>query len=203
MYNWVGGSIGLRVAEGFGEIAIDHPLLATQSNLTITETQVDRRNALTSSAGLSSEDQKLLKAVMKSVAREEIRAAALSKSISRGDDNLTRNLGWTKKNPSSSQIGRIRMWVQNESAPITDSARLEQLQHDTKHWDKRSAQLLKNLLTDRKVVWELLFGSGAQGPKCLEGRHGLGLDDELWSEAVRAVVESTSRSLTRGSQGGR
>ena len=203
MYNWVGGSIGLRVAEGFGEIAIDHPLLATQSNLTITETQVDRRNVLTSSAGLSNEDQKLLKAVMKSVAREEIRAAALSKSISRGDDNLTRMLGWTKKNPSSSQIGRVRMWVQNESAPITDSARLEQLQHDTKNWDKRSALLLKNLLTDRKVVWELLFGSGAQGPTCLDGRHGLGLDDELWSEAVRAVVESTSRSLTRGSQGGR
>ena len=204
IYDWKRASIGLRTAEGFGEIVIDHPLLTSQSELTIAETQIDGRKALAAHGNLNTEDQAMLKAVLKSVARQEIRAAALSKSISRGEDNLAKKLGWTKNNPKPSQIGRVRMWAQNEMAPIaTDSARSEQLQHDTKAWSVSTARQLKELLTNRNYVWATLFGPGATGPTCLIDRNSLGLDDELWSEAVRATIESTSRSFARGSQGGR
>jgi CRISPR-associated protein Csx10 len=177
-----GTSTGDRTAEGFGEIAIDHPLLA-RAEVTVRTDPATWGTSVFTTGDLSACEKLFVDAVKRAVARQRVRAAAVSARARR--DGPTPFGPLLSAEVKSSQLSRLRSWVQHLDGPLEGSG-VTQLEHDTRQWPAKAREVARDMLTKRGWIWDALSIEEAERT------------DGLWGEAVRSLVEVVYREATRG-----
>lgn len=181
--------IGHRKAEGFGQLRID-PALLTTEEISTTGEEGDNDPPADFNIPLQDENDPshdFLRQVETELWKDRIRKAALNYAYE------DKPLGFTKKKPSNSQAGTIRMkfGAFNGSEPIK-VAILQWIQHAESirrdDWPVGTGTFLTELVNDNEKVWSTLFGTtGLALPTATEGGPGT-LKDALWDFAVRTLV---------------
>jgi CRISPR-associated protein Csx10 len=190
--------IGERPAEGFGRIRLRDPLLDfTRGTLAdAPEPATDKATHPSNpTIPLSEEDGKFAEVVERAAWREWIWRRA--EEVTAEAPVRSSLLGFTAQIPTSSQIGGLRsatLGIRRFSD--ADSARtwLASL-HERK---KNFFDPIAALLARPEAVWEELERGGAPPAPLLTGRDRSVLREELWGEAVRAVILTAARARQIG-----
>lgn len=190
--------IGERPAEGFGRIRLRDPLLDfTRGTLVAqavpTVNQVG--NLSHPSVPLSKKDGEFAVVVERAAWREWIwRRAEEMTAEARVRSSL---LGFTAQVPTSSQIGGLRSATLGiRRFADADSARTWLASLHAK--EKKFFDPVAALLARPEAVWEELEGGGAPPALLLTGGDPSVLREELWGEAVRAVILTAARARQIG-----
>jgi CRISPR-associated protein Csx10 len=188
--------LGLRRAEGFGEIVLDDPLLF--------EREVDyrppaRRQRADGAqlAPVPAADLRFAELVEREAWRSTLRAMAIARGASdefRGD-----SLHWKPGKPGRSQLGALRTMVRLRS-PDREARlrRLTEVRNRRDKWTPGALDVLRDLFERPDAVWELLPEEG--WPKVDEDRAGE-LRRELRDEALVLLVDEAARRHAREEEG--
>jgi len=184
--------MGVRRAEGFGSVVVNHPLLNTvsgtlQNSVAASESlgsaNVPSSPTMQATIGASIRDAIRRKAT--EVARQQTQELPAWWSPSRGGVTDGQN----------HQFAILRRYAMNTSSPLTDDDK-EQFDHDLDAWDSNSRKAAWSLLSTPSTAWETLgdfthpLGTGISDvPETLV--------HVLWVDAVRTLVESVHRRRTR------
>jgi len=183
--------VGQRIAEGFGEMSVDHPILSS-AQLSVKFVKSLASGTPSETGELSRVEESFVTAVERSAVRSLVREAALSaRAAGKSTETATKFKSLLKVNPS--QLGRLRAWVQYLEQPLDGSA-AQQLEHDIRAWKDDAKTVVRKMLTQKTWVWEVLD----LGPAVRTDHLGNDLSDRLWGDAVRSLVEVVHREATRG-----
>ena len=185
--------LGLRQSEGFGSMALNHPLLEMVGGA-VKETVA--LSDITGSAEMPNSEV-LHRAVTASI-REAIRNRAVEIAWQGRLDDLPK--WWSPSrggitDGQNHQYAILRRYVMQSDIQLSIEEK-EQFMHDLDAWDKASRDAAWELLSNPEAVWSEIgefehpLGSGA-------GEIPLVLRSSLWTEAVRLLVENIHRRRTR------
>ncbi|MFO0878141.1 MAG: RAMP superfamily CRISPR-associated protein [Gemmataceae bacterium] len=193
--------IGERTAEGYGQICINDPLLATPPTLARGETLVKQQHQpagpLTS---LDADNLACAHLLEAEVWKQGIRRAALGIAADRArrQDVLRWDVGSSR--PPMSQLGGLRSQIsqllQREGA-TTAISWLEHLKQNKKRegkWPDGAIHALLALLRQPERVWEIL--DYQQWSTLTEGAQDR-LKRDLWPLAVRTLIDACIRAHKR------
>jgi len=185
-----GSLIGARRSEGLGEIAVDHPALAS-GEIRVVVGAVDIAPDPRHERELDEAEERFAATVSREVMMHRIALAAVEcLSAGHAKESMTTRL--LSRRVPKSQIGRLRSWVQNLEEPLAGSG-LDQLEHDLRTWTAGRSEVQK-LLTSADSIWNEL----GIAPDERTDHRGRDLSRQTWGTAVRAYVESVQRAKTRG-----
>ncbi|WSM75223.1 RAMP superfamily CRISPR-associated protein [Streptomyces cellulosae] len=183
--------VGLRRAEGFGQVRIADPILHSAFDGACDVTSVDAPSVQPVSADSPApEDVSELVRVWEEAAwRGEIQRASETAARERRHEILGNGY---EKVPSS-QLGALRTLITGLDDPSSDSAtewlkRVETVRTARQApWPDDVVQHLRSVLTEPHTVWQLL--RLPEGSLVVEPGGAARLRRSLWAEAVRTLVE--------------
>lgn len=198
--------LGERRAEGFGEIACNHPLVMEElSKLTPLDrsketTSGQKQNQLT----LDDPSLAFARILQKAAWRDALARAAMALPHQEPKEEES----WRKKLPPNSQLGALR-GVLASLGSWNDKDRLatwlDHLQETPNRGDKWEASTqawLKNLTGDVDRIWEALRSHAGQSAfPVIPGETADAIKQELWGEALRALWGAVSRREQRRREG--
>lgn len=195
------GGLGERVAEGFGQLSFNDPVLCSKLELHPLELQrrdSDREHRLRSGEpGLAA-----ARVLEEQVWRETIRRAALA--FAAKDDKVRSYFHWTDRKPPMSQLGALRDAVRSlrdlASAAAIKDGWLRGVQATVNRRDKWPASALQSiddLLTDPMIVWNEMRAACAQEWYTLTDGAEAEMENKLWALAVRSLVDACVRAHKR------
>jgi CRISPR-associated protein Csx10 len=174
--------IGLRRAEGLGDLAFDDPLLsATEVPYFRPE---DQEQGPRWFIPLTGTDQEFAEVVERAAWRSLIQAAAIAHGAEA--QFRARDLGWGDL--SQSQLGTLRSMVRSQDR----TARLEALaavERRAKRWGADALSQLRRLFREPGEVWRLLEAD--DWPTLTGGASRL--RQELWEEALVLLIDEAAR----------
>jgi CRISPR-associated protein Csx10 len=195
--------LGERRAEGFGEIAFNHPLL-TASLSQLPATSASSSDSPPIPALIASTDP--AHAYARIVERAAWRASIRRIAASLGADATWRreHLAWKDNKPANSQLGALRSAIATLQAASADNAvtawlhGVEATANRRDKWPDAARAQLRTLATQGNTVWEWLGERGEHdGFPVMTATGTATLRSELWAEAVRAVTFAAIRSEQR------
>lgn len=214
--------LGERRAEGFGRVRFNDPLLrskldgAARSDMESGNNQPNEAEPGDEAGSISQSESDYLRLIEREAARREIHRLALGFAIDQ--DNRRMALGIEIKNkesrPTLSQLGALRSVIsrlQSRSDQQQVTGWIEQLEatdNRLKNWpgengkEKGSLDKIRDLVTDPERVWALLGKTTPQesidwSALAITKTGESELKDELWAEAVRALVDACVRAHKR------
>lgn len=205
--------IGERRAEGFGRIALNHPLLAMRMS-DRTGGSPAKNEAASPIAQVARSDEHAHE-VARTIEVAAWRTEIAGRSLVLADDpeGRKRALGLAIEKgvsvPELSQVASLREAlgsVTSESGSVFALGWLEHLgavRNRAEKWPVGAIPTVKRLLVEPSRVWELLDVDGwAAGLAVTEGGREE-LAESLWAEAVRAVADAVCRGHKRAVEQGR
>jgi CRISPR-associated protein Csx10 len=196
--------IGLRRAEGYGTLRINHPLLTQDVTEWIraipAENPVAHRNAervVSRPAALSGASLTIARQMELTCWRRRIRQAALG----RMSDDVRREelfgLKPGKPNPAQAALVRnlMRLELKDPSRAVASLKRIDEMRESK--WPREALARFIRCLEDRNVVWEALE-AGTWPILTINARDSL--RRELWPEAVRTLIDAALRAHQRAGE---
>jgi CRISPR-associated protein Csx10 len=190
-----GAVIGLRQAEGFGAITVNHPLLQKPEGALIEKTGQPRASKL-SDLPSSSALQRAVIASVRDVIRR--RAGEIARQETSELPKWWSPSSGGKSDGQNHQFALLRRYAMQPLLPLQENAK-EQFMHDLDAWSKQNREAAWELLSNPDSVWKILgdfehpLGVGAQDiPHVLR--------NDLWLEAMRSLVEHIHRRRTRSAR---
>jgi CRISPR-associated protein Csx10 len=179
------GGIGLRRAEGFGDLTFNDPLLFADS-VAYRRPSVSARPMPTVPVSLEEADREFAEVVERAAWRVQIQAAA----VGRGADSDFRSgtLGWPA-DLSPSQLGSLRIAVRRQDRSNWLDA-LAGVRGRADQWGERALAKLRQLFADPNEVWRLLEAD--EWPTVTPAGADR-LRRELWEEALVLLVDEAAR----------
>jgi CRISPR-associated protein Csx10 len=177
--------VGLRRAEGFGDLAFDDPLLFA--------TAVGYRPPRDGEPDLppppdspDEADRGFAEVVERAAWRSQIQAAAVA--LGAKAEFRAENLGWGQ-GLTPSQLGRLRIMVRDRDR-VERLEALAAVERRAKRWGTTALAELRRLFTDPERVWQLLE---ADGWPALTPDGATRLRRELWEEALVLLIDEAAR----------
>ena len=202
--------IGERIAEGFGQICFNHPLLsqktfADQSSQSTASPSVN--NPTLPPVISNSQDPNFIYAryIERASWRKEILRSALH--LAATAEGRERVLGIKSNKPNMTQLGALRSVVgalsQPESANQTNGAmgwltHLRNTPNRKEKWTDISLREIQNLITNQQVVWSHLHIDISYLSMTQNAQQQL--QQELWAEAVQTLVDTIIRAHKRNEE---
>jgi CRISPR-associated protein Csx10 len=184
--------IGLRRAEGFGDMAFNDPLLDLDS-LPYRPPIRSRTDGVGSREGddLRGTDLRFAETVEREAWRSLIRSVAVERGANRAF--RTETLRWPERLPAS-QLGTLRM-IARSPQRVERLARLAKVLRRADKWGTPALEVLSRLFRQptegrEAEVWNLL--DAAQWPELTSGGRRR-LRARLWEEAVIVLVDEAAR----------
>lgn len=185
--------IGVRRAEGFGLVVVNHELLSISSG------KIESQDVEKSLWKRSSADQlspALSRAISMAI-RDSVRIRA-TEIAQRAPSELPR--WWKPSNADglNHQFAILRRLTMQTISPMSEDSK-QQFLHDFDAWDKGSKEAAWELMNNESTIWNELgdfshpLGIGVESiPSHIR--------DALWIEAVRVLVENIHRRRTRSAR---
>ncbi len=177
--------VGLRRAEGFGDLAFDDPLLFA-ATVDYRPPRDERPEGPPSSGSPDEADREFAEVVERAAWRSQIQAAAVARGADAGF--RAQALGWGP-GLTSSQLGALRTMVRGRDR-LERLEALAAVERRAKRWGASAIGGLRRLFTDPEEVWRLL---GAEGWPALSPEGVARLRSELWEEALVLLVDEAAR----------
>lgn len=204
--------LGERRAEGYGEVAFNHPIVSQplpaneqesaptngkekdKSPLTDKQesTSIERQEKDKKHLVLNEVEQKLVQNLTRSIWYNDICRLA---DILAVDESRRERFGWEKQKPTNSQFGawrQILRRLKNEPKQIEDACGWLKKAIEADKWPEKAV----NLLSNKDDVWKWLENEASGQPLFLSVE-GADLKQELWLEAVRTVYVAAIRAEQR------
>jgi hypothetical protein len=185
--------IGVRRAEGFGSVVVNHEMLSISSG------KIESQDVEKSLWKRSSADQlspALSRAITMAI-RDSVRIRA-PEIAQRATSELPR--WWKPSNADglNHQFAILRRLTMQTISPLSEDSK-QQFLHDFDAWDKGSKEAAWELMNNESTIWNELgdfshpLGIGVESiPSHIR--------DALWIEAVRVLVENIHRRRTRSAR---
>lgn len=188
--------IGVRRAEGFGSVVVNHELMSISSG------KIESQDVEKSLWKRTSADQlspALLRAITMAI-RDSVRIRA-TEIAQRATSELPR--WWKPTNTATSdgqnhQFAILRRLTMQTASPLSED-NTQQFLHDFDAWGKESKEAAWDLMSNEATIWNELgdfshpLGNGVESiPSHVR--------DALWIESVRVLVENIHRRRTRSAR---
>lgn len=202
--------IGERIAEGFGQLCFNHPLLShrafdTRSSQSTASASVN--NPTPPPVISNSQDPSFIYAryIEKAAWRKEIQRLALH--LAATAESRERVLGIKSNKPNMTQLGALRSVIgaltQPEAANQAHGVmgwltHLRNTPNRKEKWTDASLREIQNLITNQQVVWSHLDVDIANLSMTQNAQQQL--QQELWAEAVQTLVDAIVRAHKRNEE---
>ncbi|HLH71459.1 MAG TPA: RAMP superfamily CRISPR-associated protein [Candidatus Dormibacteraeota bacterium] len=177
--------VGLRRAEGFGDLALNDPLLFAPT-VSYRPPRDPRQDAPASPGPLDEADREFAEVVERAAWRSQIQAAAIDRGAE--DEFRSRRLGWGP-GLTSSQLGTLRAMVRSRDR-VERLEALAAVERRARRWGIDAIGELRRLFTNPEEVWRLLE---AGGWPTLTPDGAARLRQELWEEALVLLIDEAAR----------
>ncbi len=195
--------IGERVAEGCGQISIDDPLLRGQ--LRGRQRELGERDVTDAPAAELLDPHSEAGRYARVIEREGWRLLLRRRALVLGADPefRTRELGWQAggDQPPTTQLNALRQAVRRAERWSADNfaarwlQRLSAVQNRVDRWPSVALDTARSLVSERDRIWRVLLGDGDQ--VTLTRGAVERLRDELWPDAVQALIDEAVRHHLR------
>ncbi|MFE1412234.1 RAMP superfamily CRISPR-associated protein [Streptomyces sp. NPDC058746] len=200
--------IGLRRAEGFGQLRIEDPLLDAPTLEVQTPTPENTR-VTASGTGLTAEDDAVLAVVEEGAWRAEIRRRC--ETLAAEPEGRTSVLGASHGSVPPSQLGALLTLAADLDEPggvrvVHWLAQLKQMRglELKKPWPPAVTEAVEQLLSTPDRVWDLLSllegHLTARRDRTAHEERTAALRERLWGEAVRTLVEDCLTAHRRATE---
>jgi len=188
--------IGERRAEGYGQLCFNHPLLTEEFTYKEEQPEQPPESNMSKPLNTSITDNEAYARQIETAAwREEMQRQALA--IACRPDERERILGFTieeeKSYPPMSQLGALRSVI-SQLQSLGDSNKvtswinsLSKVKSRKEKWNDGSLTKIKNLATEPDLIWQSLR---VVDDLTLTKDAEKELQDELWAEAVRTLINT-------------
>jgi len=200
-----GGGLGERRAEGYGQICFNHPLVT--SELKGLKRNDPERNGVPETPALVTESFDYARLLEYQAARNEINRIAPGFAADR--ENRKRALGIEisggRSKPRMSQLGALRSVISrvrgvSDSRRVLDwTERVAKSQNRRGEWPNERPAHVEELMTNTDRVWQILNVNFNSLVLTEDGEERL--KQELWAEAMRALVSACVRAHKRDLEG--
>ncbi|WP_208029690.1 RAMP superfamily CRISPR-associated protein [Rhabdothermincola sediminis] len=203
--------IGLRTAEGFGQVRFNDPLLASASTAASSRGAItDHTAAPPASDTITDPGDRAFVDVLERAAWKAaiVRAAT---TLAADPQRRTEALGWdaARQAPPASQLGGLRQLLGGFEAPRGIERAQAWVEHlrgvknRASKWPNEALDELERLLSDQDTVWELLEPHLPDDELCLTPSTASDRRKELRPFALRVLLSTAVRAHLRAAEQGR
>jgi len=198
--------IGERIAEGFGQLCFNHPLL-THRAFDTHSSQVSASQSVNNptSSPVINNSQDPARYIEKAAWRKEIQRLALH--LASTAESRERVLGIKSSKPNMTQLGALRSVIGTLTKPEAANqthgvigwlTHLRNTPNRKEKWTDASLREIQNLITNQQVVWSHLNIDITHLSMTQNAQHQL--KQELWAEAVQTLVDAIIRAHKRNEE---
>jgi CRISPR-associated protein Csx10 len=201
------GGLGERRAEGYGQVCFNDPLLTAQLAGARAEIRAQEKETDDEFAVAKDGAHDYARLVEREAVRNELRRLAPGFAAEREQRKtaLGIEIGDSGSKPRMSQLGAFRSIVDrlrgtsNRHRVINWLKHLKATKNRREEWPPGSLELVQNLIEHDEVVWSFLQVDFSRLVLTTDGMREL--QQELWADAVRALVNACVRAQKRDLEG--
>lgn len=201
------GGLGERRAEGYGQLSFNDPLLIAQLAGARAERRAKEKETDDEFVVSQESSHDYARLIEREAVRNELRRLAPAFAADREQRRtaLGIELGDSGSKPRMSQLGAFRSIVDrlrgtsNRQRVVNWLEHLKATKNRREEWPPGSLELVRNLIENDELAWRFLQVDFSRLVLTTDGMREL--KQELWADAVRALVDACVRAHKRDLEG--